>query len=208
MPATVVRRDDPGPYSRRTLSPAGWVSLDGMLMVTLIAACEIGFWVVLGAGLAARYVLRWQRVSTVLLICVPLVDVVLLTATIVDLSDGGSASTVHGLAAVYLGVSVAFGHSMMRWADQRFAHRFADGPAPVKPPKSGQARVRYEWREWGKFMLAYAIACAVMLFLIFVISSPDRTVALWQGTIPTLSMVAGIWLLWPLSATFSSSRTA
>src|SRR5687768_8051858 len=113
-----------------------------MLMVTLIAACEVGFWVVLGAGLAARYLLRWRRVSTVLLICVPLVDVVLLTATIIDLSGGGSASTVHGLAAVYLGVSVAFGHSMMRWADQRFAHWFADGPPPVKPPKSGRERVR------------------------------------------------------------------
>jgi hypothetical protein len=179
-----------------------------MLMVTLIAACEIGFWVVLGAGLAARYLLRWRRVSTVLLICVPLVDVVLLTATIIDLSGGGSASTVHGLAAVYLGVSVAFGHSMMRWADQRFAHWFADGPPPVKPPKSGRERVRYEWREWGKFMLAYAIACLVMLLLIFVVSSPDQTVALWQGTIPTMSMVAGIWLLWPLTTTFSSSRSA
>jgi hypothetical protein len=179
-----------------------------MLMVTLIAACEVGFWVVLVAGLAARYLLRWQRVSTVLLICVPLVDVVLLTATIVDLSGGGSASTVHGLAAIYLGVSVAFGHSMMRWADQRFAHRFAGGPPPVKPPKTGPARVRHEWREWGKFMLACAIACAVMAFLIFAISSPEHTVALWRGTIPTLSVIAGIWLLWPLSATFSTRRSA
>ncbi|WP_173134783.1 hypothetical protein [Kibdelosporangium persicum] len=179
-----------------------------MLMVTVILACEIGFWVVLGAGLVARYLLRWRRTSTVLLICVPLVDVVLLAATVVDLRQGGSASTVHGLAAVYLGVSVAFGHSMMRWADQRFAHRFADGPPPVKPPKAGSVRVRYEWREWGKFMLAHAIACGVMAFLIFVVSTPEHTVALWRETIPTMSIVAAVWLLWPLSQTFKKSRPA
>ncbi|MCE7006225.1 hypothetical protein LWC34_25790 [Kibdelosporangium philippinense] len=172
-----------------------------MLMVTLIVACEIGFWVVLGAGLVARYLLRWRRTSTVLLLCVPLVDVVLFAATVIDLRGGGSAGSVHGLAAVYLGVSVAFGHSMMRWADQRFAHRFADGPPPVKPPKSGSARVRYEWRESGKFMLAYAIACGVMALLIFVVSTPEHTAALWRGTIPGLSIVAVIWFLSPLSAT-------
>jgi O-antigen ligase len=176
------------------------------MLIALIAACEVGFWVILAAGLATRYLLRWRRVSTVLLICVPLVDVVLLAATVIDLSGGGTASNVHGLAAVYLGVSVAFGHSMMRWADQRFAHRFAGGPPPVKPPKTGPERVRYEWREWGKFMLAYAIASAVMLFLIFVISTPGHTIALWQGTIPTMAVVAGIWLLWPISTTFSAGN--
>nr|CEL21914.1 Putative membrane protein [Kibdelosporangium sp. MJ126-NF4]CTQ92694.1 Putative membrane protein [Kibdelosporangium sp. MJ126-NF4] len=171
-------------------------------MVTLIVACEIGFWVVLLAALAARYLLRWQRTSTVLLVCVPLVDVVLLAATVIDLANGGSAGSVHGLAAVYLGVSVAFGHSMIRWADGHFAYRFAGGPRPVKKPKSGPARVRHEWREWGKFMIAYAIACTVMAFLIFVISTPDHTTALWQGTIPHMSVVAGIWLLVTISDTF------
>lgn len=179
-----------------------------MFMVALIVACEIGFWVVLLLGLVARYLLRWRRTSTVMLVCVPLVDVVLLAATVIDLGNGGSAQSIHGLAAIYLGVSVAFGHSMTRWTDQRFAHRFAGGPPPVKPPKTGPARVRHEWREWGKFMLAYGIACGIMAFFIFVVSSPDRTAALWQGTIPTLSVIAGIWLLWPLHATFSTSRTA
>ena len=50
---------------------------------------------------------------------------------------GRRPNFTHGLAAAYLGFSVAFGHSMVRWADQRFAHRFAGGPPPWRPPKQG-----------------------------------------------------------------------
>lgn len=168
-------------------------------MVTLIAGCEIGFWVFLIGGLATRYLLRWQGVSRVLLICVPLVDVVLLVATVIDLGRGAEANFTHGLAAMYLGFSVAFGHSMIRWADTRFAHRFANGPEPRKLPKSGPERVRYEWREWGKCVLACGIAGAIMAVLIFVVSTPQHTTALWQGMLPKLALITGIWLLWPLT---------
>ncbi|WP_424326067.1 hypothetical protein [Gordonia sp. (in: high G+C Gram-positive bacteria)] len=54
-----------------------------------IAGCEVGFWVLVGGGLALRY-----------------------------------------LARLYLGVTVVFGPRLIRWADARFAHRFAGGPAP------------------------------------------------------------------------------
>ncbi|MET0136380.1 MAG: hypothetical protein ABW215_22575 [Kibdelosporangium sp.] len=172
-------------------------------MATVIAACEVGFWVLLLLGLSARYLLRLRRTSTVLLVSVPLVDVVLLVATVIDLNGGAKATQVHGLATIFLGFSVAFGHSMMRWADQRFAYKFAGGPPPWKPPKSGPERVRYEWREWGKFVLAWAIACGVMLLLIHVVSTPEHTTALWQSSIPGISMVGLIWLIWPVSETFS-----
>lgn len=167
-------------------------------LVAVIAACEVGFWVVLGAGLVARYLLRLRRISAVLLVCVPLVDVVLLVATAIDLRDGGEATQIHGLAAAYLGFSVAFGHSMVRWADQRFAHRFAGGPPPWKPPKHGAERVRYEWREWLKCLLAWAIACGLMLVLMYVVGSPDRAEALWAW-IARLSTVLVVWLVgWPV----------
>ncbi|MBW4717672.1 hypothetical protein [Saccharothrix obliqua] len=167
-------------------------------LVVLIVACEIGFWVVLGAGLFTRYVLRKPKVGAALLVCTPLVDVVLLAATVVDLRSGGEAQTAHGLAAIYLGVSIAFGHSMLRWADQRFAHRFAGGPPPVKPPKEGAARVRHEWREWFKFVLAWAIACAVMLLLRHVVATPERTEAL-SGQMGGMTLVGAVWLVgWPV----------
>jgi hypothetical protein len=34
------------------------------------------------------------------------------------------------------------------WADQRFAHWFASGPAPVKPPAHGWPGIRYELFLW------------------------------------------------------------
>lgn len=172
-------------------------------LVLVIAACEIGFWVLLGAGLVARYLLRLPTLSTALLVSVPLLDVVLLVATAVDLRGGGAAGHVHGLAAGYLGFSVAFGHSLVRWADQRFAHRFAGGPPPSKPPRYGGARVRYEWREWGKCLLAWAIACGALLLLIFVIGSPERSEALWAW-VHRLTLVTVVWLVgWPLRVTLA-----
>lgn len=125
--------------SRRAPSP----SMHRMIL-TLIASAEVAFWVVLAAGLAARYLLRRPRLGAVLLLGVPLIDVLLLIATTIDLRDGATASSAHGLAFAYLGFTVAFGHSVIRWADQRFAHRFAGGPPPQRPPKYGREKVLYE----------------------------------------------------------------
>ena len=54
------------------------------MVVAAIVACEIGFWVVLAAGLLTRYVLRRPRAGAALLVCVPLVDLV------PDVGPGGS----------------------------------------------------------------------------------------------------------------------
>ncbi|NDU71134.1 hypothetical protein GWI34_00630 [Actinomadura sp. DSM 109109] len=175
------------------------------MLLAVIAGCEIGFWVLLAAGLLARYALRLRRTGAVLLLCVPLVDVVLLAAAAADLHGGATAGASHGLSAAYLGYSVAFGHSMMRWADARFAHRFAGGPPPARPPKYGAARVRHEWREFGKAALATAIACALLLAMIGLVGDADRTQALgaWMGR---LGSVLAIWALWPVTTTLWPPR--
>jgi hypothetical protein len=165
-----------------------------IMVLAVLVGGEIGFWVLLGAGLVARYLLRWRRVSTVLLICVPLVDLVLLVATAIDLSRGVTANFTHGLAAAYLGFSVAFGSSMIRWADQRFAYYFAGGPRPWKPPKGGWARARHEWREWGKAMLGWAIACALLGAGILLVADADRTAEL-LAWIVRLSGAMAIWFV-------------
>ncbi|MER5335503.1 hypothetical protein [Micromonospora sp. NPDC002717] len=164
------------------------------MLLGVIVACEIGFWVVLAAGLVARYPLRRPRLGAALLVCVPLVDLVLLAASALDLRRGATADVTHGLAAAYLGFSVAFGHSMVRWADQRFAYRFAGGPPPVKPPRHGWARTRHEWREWGKGLLGWAIACALLGAAIVWVDDAERTRELtnWIGR---LSLAIVIWLV-------------
>jgi hypothetical protein len=168
------------------------------MLYILIAGAEIAFWVVLASGLAARYLLERRRLSTVLLASVPLVDLVLLIATAAHLSGGATAEPAHGLAAAYLGVSVAFGPNLVRWADVRFAHRFAGGPPPQKPPRRGPARARHEWREFGKAAAAWTISVGLLLLAIAVIGDAERSEPL-LAWIARLTGVLAIWSLWPLS---------
>ncbi|MFD9960860.1 hypothetical protein [Amycolatopsis sp. NPDC058986] len=160
-------------------------------MAAVIAAGEIAFWVFIVAGLVARYPLRLKRTGGVLLAMTPVIDVVVLVLTVVDLAGGAKANFVHGLAAVYLGFSVVFGPGMIRWADVRFAHRFAGGPPP--PPKpAGRERARKEWRDWGKCVLASAIAAVLLLAAILVIGTPEQVAPLW-GWLPRLGVLTAIW---------------
>lgn len=174
------------------------------MLLAVIIACEIGFWFILGAGLAARYLLQMPRLGAVLLVCTPVVDLVLFVATVLDLRNGATATAAHGLAAAYIGFSIAFGHSLIRWADQRVAHRFFGGPPPWKPPKGGKARAAYEWREWFKGLLGWAVACAMLGGGILMIGDWERSqeLATWAGR---LSLVLVIWLIgWPVWATIAS----
>jgi cytochrome bd-type quinol oxidase subunit 2 len=172
-------------------------------MVGLVAAAEIGFWVVLAAGLAVRYPLRMPRLSAGVLLCVPLIDVLLLTATVLDLRDGAEASGAHGLAALYLGFTVAYGHYTIRWLDGHAAHRLGGAPRPAEPPRHGMARARHEWRLWGMTLIAVLIGLAVLQGMIWWIDDPDRTQALgsWRSGALRVLVIHGIialsYTLWP-----------
>jgi hypothetical protein len=170
-------------------------------MIAAIVVCEIGFWVLLAGGLAARYLLRARTLSAVLLIGVPLVDVVLLALSVFDLRRGAEAGLGHGLAAVYIGVSVGFGHQMIRWADQRFAHRFAGGPPPVRPPRTGRAHAAHERRQWVRHLLAYLTAAAVLGVFTLLVGDLDRTAPLWAVMAPwTIALIVDFLIAMSYSA--------
>lgn len=78
-----------------------------------IIACEIGFWVVILAGLITRYVFNKKRLGLFFLALTPVIDLLLLVVTATDLYNGAVATQVHAIAAIYLGVSIAFGKSMI-----------------------------------------------------------------------------------------------
>lgn len=132
------------------------------MLLAVIAGCEVAFWVLLAAGMTVRYLLRWRRTGAVVLAAVPLVDVVLLAASVIDLRTGGEPSFEHSLAAVFIGVSVGFGHRTMRWADRWAAHLIGGGPRPAKPPKDGIERVRRERSGWYHHLLAWSVAVGLM----------------------------------------------
>src|SRR5699024_3231363 len=88
------------------------------LVLIGILASEIGFWVVLILGLATRYLLRWRKVSTILLLGVPVLDVFLLSLISWDLLLNDTvADFTHGLGAVYLGFTIAFGRQIISRVD-------------------------------------------------------------------------------------------
>jgi hypothetical protein len=168
-------------------------------VAALVVACEVAFWVFLAAAVVARYVLRLRRTSTVLLLCEPLLEVVLLVATVGDLLRGSEATWTHGLAALYLGFTVAFGKRTVHAVDAWVAHRFFGGPAPVKPPRHGPERVRYEWALWSRVLLAWVVACAVLGVLLLVAqgagdaAAQQQEVLLGWGGRATVVLVA--WLV-------------
>lgn len=152
------------------------------MIVGLIVACEVAFWVLLAAGLAFRYVLGMPRAGLALLLCEPLLELVLFIVTAVDLRGGAEPDWKHGLAAVYIGFTVGLGHSTIRWADARFAHRFAGGPPPVRPPKYGTARAVHEWKVAGRWILAAVVAMALLQGAIWYVGGEGGTESLraWQ----------------------------
>lgn len=141
----------------------------------LIVGCEISFWVVLFLGLAARYLLQRKRLSRILLLALPALDLALLGFTAVDLGRGTPASFAHGLAAAYVGFTVAFGGIAVAWADQRFAHWFTDAPAPAKPPTRGWPALRYELLLWARCLAALAITLVLLVALIAFVNDESAT---------------------------------
>ena len=170
------------------------------MLYAVIVACEVMFWVLVLAGLVTRYVLRRPRAGAVLLAGAPLVDLVLLGATVLDLRGGGTAGTAHALAAVYIGVSVGFGHAMVRWADERFAHRYAGGPAPRPRPRTGRAHAAHERRGLVRHAVAYLVGVGLLATAVLVVGDPARTEALTQ-VIRLWTLVLGVDAIISLSYT-------
>lgn len=173
------------------------------MILGIILACEVGFWIVVGAGLLARYPLRRRRLGLTLLAMAPVVDLVLLAAVGAHLRAGHDATWTHSLAAIYLGISVAYGHRMIGWADERFAHRWAGGPPPTK--LYGAAHTRHCWADVGRTLLALAVTALVTQALVWWVGDPARTQAL-TGAISVMGIVLLIDTLAAVSYTFWPRR--
>jgi hypothetical protein len=175
------------------------------MLAPLIAATELTFWLLLGAGLVARYRLGRRRLGAVLLALTPAVDLIVLVASAIDLRGGTTATSWHGLAAVYIGVSVAFGPRIVEWADARFAHRFAEAPRPPRPAREGSEHARSERAGWYRHLLAYAIGAGLLLTAVAIVGDAGRTEALLQ-MLGVWSLVLAIDFAWSFSYTLWPRR--
>ncbi|MER8001548.1 hypothetical protein [Streptomyces sp. NPDC095613] len=164
------------------------------MIVTLIVICEVGFWVLLALGLALRYVARMPRLGAGVLLLEPLLEVVLLIVTAIDLKNGAEPDMKHGLAALYIGFTVAYGHYTISWADARVAHRFFGGPPPVPAPAYGRARAVHEGKLWLRTVLAAAVAIALLQLAAWYVGDAGRTGSLtsWQLTAARAAGIHGL----------------
>ncbi|WP_432035771.1 hypothetical protein [Streptomyces cucumeris] len=173
------------------------------MIVALIIACEVGFWVLLAIGLGLRYLAKMPKASVAVLLCEPLLELVLFVATAIDLKNGAEPDFKHGLAAVYIGFSVALGHQTISWVDARVAHRFFGGPPPVKPPKYGTARAVHEWKTALRWMLASVIAIVLLQGAVWYVGDDGEIGSLreWQTrmlfVIGINVVIAMSYTLWP-----------
>ncbi|MFF8874727.1 hypothetical protein [Streptomyces massasporeus] len=176
------------------------------MIVALIAACEIGFWVLLAAGLATRYLLKMPRTGLALLLCEPLLEVVLLVATAMDLKNGADPNWTHGLAALYIGYTVGHGHRTVKWLDGHAAHRLGGAPPPPKPPRYGMARARHEGAVWLGTLTAAVVATVLLQLAIWYVDDPSRVTSLesWRWvawrTAGIHGLIALSYAIWPRKA--------
>lgn len=173
------------------------------MIAAMIIGCEIAFWVFVLAGLSARYLAGWNRTGALLLLATPVVDVLLMVFTVLDLKNGAEAEFMHGLSAIYIGVTVAFGHRMIKWADERFAYRFAGGEKPEPAPKRGKAHARREREGWYRHLLAWFVGAILLMIMVLLVNDPARTEALklvpiwWAGIVAIDFLISFSYTLWP-----------
>jgi len=170
------------------------------VIVVLIIACEVGFWVLLALGLALRYLAKMPRTGAVVLLMEPLLELVLLVVTAIDLKNGAPADWKHGLAAVYIGFTVAYGHYTIKWVDGHVAYRFAGGPRPVK--RYGLDYAKHEGKLWLRTVLMAVVACGLLQAAIAYVGDGGDTTSLheWQGTalkiVSIHAVIALTYLIW------------
>lgn len=170
-------------------------------MIAAIIAAEVAFWMILFGGLALRYVVRVRRLSSFMLAAVPLVDLALLVLIAVDVMRGAQPTRPHAFAALYLGITIAFGHYIIQSTDAWFRHRFAVGPEPFKAPKGSVAEVRALWHEWFRVVLAGVIGATCLLAMIALegwhlpTSIDDAATHPYWATLLLLPIITAVWFL-------------
>lgn len=167
-----------------------------------IIACEVGFWIVILLGLITRYVFNRKRLGLFFLALTPVIDLILLAITANDLYNGATATTAHAIAAVYIGISIAFGKSMIQWADERFLYYVQKkGTKPIR--QTGMEYAKHSIKGTLQHLLAFIIGGGLLLAIIYFIDDPTRSEALY-GTLKVWGLILGIdfiisisYFVWP-----------
>lgn len=160
-------------------------------MITFfIVMAEVCFWIFILLGLVTRYIFKKEKLSIWLFGATPLIDLILLILTVLDLKSGAEATIVHALAAIYIGVSIAFGKQMIQWADIKFQYHFLK--IDNRPAKLyGIERGKKEMEGFFRHLIAYLIGATLLLGMNYLLSNSTDTEPL-MATLRTWTVILGL----------------
>lgn len=141
-----------------------------MYIVTLIILAEVLMWVCIGLVIFARYKLENKPLSIFFFLLMIVVNIVLLILTSLDLKNGGDATFAHGLAAIYIGISIAFGRSMIRYADNLYKEYILKYWVQKEKPTEKQKVM-----TTAQHLLAYVIGASLLYAMIEYVNDASQT---------------------------------
>lgn len=170
-----------------------------------IVACEIGFWVFILAGLIVRYIFNQKKAGLILLAMTPVVDLVLILVTGIDIYHGARATMAHSIAPVYLAISIFFGKKMISWADERFLYYVKrEGPKPVR--RLGMDYAKHSMKGSLLHAVSYIFGGVLLLLMIYYMGGGSKTEELWNtlsvwGLIVLIDLgISATYFIWPRKA--------
>jgi hypothetical protein len=174
-------------------------------IILLIIGCEIAFWIFVVLGLVSRYLFRKKGLGLFFLAMTPAVDLILLVASALDLQRGNVATTAHALAAVYIGISVGFGRSLIRWADEKF-HLLVLKTGGRRPEKYGIDFAKDYFKGWLCHLFSYLIGAGLIGATLLWVGDFTRTVnmlkvlGVWTVVLFIDLLITLSYFLWPKAA--------
>lgn len=173
-------------------------------IVILLITAEILFWVFIILGLISRYVMRREKLGLFFFVLTPVIDLTLVIIMSLDLLNGAAATMPHGIAAVYIGVSIAFGKQMIRWADERFKYFvLKTDERPVKT--TGIKHAKKYLISWIRHVFAYTLGTGLLWIIIGIVGYADNVAALvhviklWTLILMIDLLIALSYFIWPRS---------
>lgn len=166
-----------------------------------IVACEIGFWVFILLGLIVRYIFGKERLGLILLATTPVVDLILLLVTGIDMYRGAKATIAHSIAPIYIAISVVYGKDMIRWADERFRYYIKkQGDRP--PRRAGIAYAKHSMKGSLKHILAYGIGAPMLLLMMWMVGEDKSqelfiTLKYWGIVVLIDNAISITYFIWP-----------
>lgn len=153
-----------------------------MPILTLIIICEILFWVFAILGVFFRSIVKNNKLGRFFLILIPIDDVLLIIFNIVSLLIGEPFSYSHSLSGLYLGITIAFGETIIKWLDNKINR--------VKTIK--KKGYDYEMFHFKKWLLAVLIYVMVMGVFYFILTITGKTYNTFEA-LPGFVIVTVIW---------------